>query len=124
MPNELGCITRLKYLSLQMNNLAGEIPQSLGFLSRLEVLDLSENDLYGYVPLSIFNISSLKIIDLDLNDLRVTLPNDICSNLPMPRYIFMDRNGFVDELPSGLDKCTQLLALLLKLVRMHYVNNY
>ncbi|XP_015160596.1 LRR receptor-like serine/threonine-protein kinase EFR isoform X3 [Solanum tuberosum] len=113
IPNELGRLMRLKYLSLQMNNLTGEIPQSLGFLSRLEVLDLSENDLYGYVPSSIFNISSLKIIDLNLNDLSGNLPNDMCSNLPMLQYLFMGNNGLVGELPSRLDKCTQLVALSL-----------
>ncbi|KAF3683173.1 putative protein kinase 2B, chloroplastic-like [Capsicum annuum] len=107
MPNELGCITRLKYLSLQMNNLAGEIPQSLGFLLRLEVLDLSENDLYGYVPLSIFNISSLKIIDLDLNDLRVTMTYAVISRCRA--------SGLGDQLVDSVSQLSSCLAVVCKL---------
>ncbi|KAH0741337.1 hypothetical protein KY290_034380 [Solanum tuberosum] len=114
IPDEIGRLRRLKYLYLQMNNLTGQIPQSLGFLTRLQVLYLSKNRLFGNVPLSIFSVSSLKDIDLSRNyELTGSLPNEICSNLPVLEYISLQRNQFVGELPSGLHKCTKLEVLSL-----------
>ncbi|KAG5592370.1 hypothetical protein H5410_042884 [Solanum commersonii] len=114
IPDEIGRLRRLKYLYLQMNNLTGQIPQSLGFLTRLQVLHLSENRLFGNVPLSIFSVSSLKDIDLSQNyELTGSLPNEICSNLPVLEYISLQDNQFVGELPKGLNKCTKLEVLSL-----------
>ncbi|KAH0648410.1 hypothetical protein KY285_033658 [Solanum tuberosum] len=111
IPDEIG---RLKYLYLQMNNLTGQIPQSLGFLTRLQVLHLSENRLFGNVPLSLFSVSSLKDIDLSRNyELTGSLPNEICTNLPVLEYISLQDNQFVGELPTGLNKCTKLEVLSL-----------
>uniref|UniRef100_M1DJB6 Serine-threonine protein kinase, plant-type n=1 Tax=Solanum tuberosum TaxID=4113 RepID=M1DJB6_SOLTU len=114
IPDEIGRLRRLKYLYLQMNNLTGQIPQSLGFLTRLQFLHLSENRLFGNVPLSIFSVSSLKDIDLSRNyELTGSLPNEICTNLPVLEYISLQDNQFVGELPSGLNICTKLEVLSL-----------
>ncbi|KAJ1691582.1 hypothetical protein LUZ63_015737 [Rhynchospora breviuscula] len=50
IPFEIGNMTSLESLDLQMNNLSGTIPQSMSLLYSLEVLNLSYNNLSGSIP--------------------------------------------------------------------------
>jgi len=56
IPDEIGNIPGVRFISLHKNKFTGTIPSSLGLLNELEVLKLHENDLTGSVPQEICHL--------------------------------------------------------------------
>ncbi len=77
LPPELGGLTSLEVLSLALNNLSGEIPSALGNLTELEELDLSLNNLSGEIPRELGNLTNLEDLYLDHNNLRGEIPAEL-----------------------------------------------
>nr|XP_029118132.1 receptor-like protein EIX2 [Elaeis guineensis] len=99
----------LKYLSLSINNLSGEISLSLCHL-RYGALDLSKNLLSGELP-DCWNHSSLIIVmDFSNNSLSGSIPPSICS-LPFLESLHLSNNNLSGELPSSLKSCARLNTL-------------
>ncbi|RDX58464.1 Receptor-like protein 12, partial [Mucuna pruriens] len=74
IPEELMHFTRLIFLNLSHNALAGQIPLSIGNLNRLESLDLSSNHFDGVIPIQLANLSFLSYLNLSFNSLVGTIP--------------------------------------------------
>ncbi|XP_059629274.1 receptor-like protein EIX2 [Cornus florida] len=89
----------LMSLDLSSNSLYGQIPDDLGQLKHLEFLSLYWNSLYGPIPASIGNLSSLRLLDLSDNKLNGTLPNSMgfLSNLEELHVGYNSLAGIVSE---------------------------
>ena len=59
IPAELGVLTNLDFLNLQLNQLSGAIPGALGGLVNLEALILEGNQLSGTIPAQLGNLTKL-----------------------------------------------------------------
>lgn len=71
LPNEIGNLTKLAYLSVYGNNLQ-VLPQSIGKLTSLQYLDLHSNNLQ-LLPDNIWNLKSLSFLNVSSNMIS-TLP--------------------------------------------------
>ena len=112
LPPELGSLTRLDVLSLSLNNLSGELPSELGALICLEVLDLSLNNLSGGIPEELGNLTQLEELDLSLNNLSGEIPPEL-ANLINLEDLFLDHNNLRGEIPPGLANLPDLERLSL-----------
>ncbi|XP_059654800.1 receptor-like protein EIX2 [Cornus florida] len=79
--------------------ITGEIPDGLGQLKHLEYLSLAVNSLYGPIPASIGNLSSLRFLDLSDNKLSDTFPKSMgfLSNLEELWVGYNSLGGIVSE---------------------------
>ena len=78
IPSEIGCLTNLTGLWLDVNQLTGEIPVEIGNLTNLTQLTLSYNQLSGEIPLEIGNLTNLDFLDLGGNQLTGEIPQEVC----------------------------------------------
>ncbi|KAJ4752099.1 Receptor-like protein kinase [Rhynchospora pubera] len=77
--SQLGELTNLQYLELQLNNISGAIPTSFGNLTNLVSLDLQWNALSCPIPSSLGSLYYLKYLYLNGNDLSGSLPVEVLS---------------------------------------------
>ncbi|RZC49605.1 hypothetical protein C5167_018032 [Papaver somniferum] len=90
LPDHLGNLHKLEYLSLKNNEFSGPIPFSLGRLSLLKKLDLRYNQLNGSLPASIHNLSKLEALRTSYNSLEGVLTEAHFDNLAKLQTIEMD----------------------------------
>ena len=76
LPPELGGLSDLRELYLDVNQLTGEIPPELANLSNLTSLSLSRNQLTGEVPPELINLQSLQLLDVGRNQLTGCDPRE------------------------------------------------
>ena len=65
LPPEVGNLGRLEQVFLDANSLTGAIPPELGRLARLDWLGLSGNELSGVIPPELGNLGSLEGLGLE-----------------------------------------------------------
>lgn len=75
IPPEIGTLTKLSYIDLSYNLLAGELPSSLANLSLLQHLSLFSNNIPGSIPSEIGFLKNLITLDLSYN--RISVPSSI-----------------------------------------------
>lgn len=61
-------------LSLNSNQVTGQLPDSIGSLKNLQILDLAYNSFWGSIPSAIGNLSSLKVLYLHSNKMNGSIP--------------------------------------------------
>lgn len=105
LSEEIGCLTKLKRLSLYKNRLS-KLPDSIFHLYSLERLNSSANQL-TFLPDEIANLKNLEVLDLNHNRLH-TLPPGI-GKLEKLKFLYLANNRLKD-LPS-LNKLKNLLYL-------------
>jgi hypothetical protein len=66
---ECGTDGRVETISMNQNNLSGEIPNALSNLEHLSVLKLFDNALEGTVPTSLYQLPNLIFLDMEANNL-------------------------------------------------------
>ena len=86
IPDALGSLSNLEWLSLFNNELTGLVPNALGSLSKLRSLSLGGNALTGTIPEALGRLSSLTDLYLYDNELTGTIPEALgrLSNLTKP----------------------------------------
>ncbi|OAE26575.1 hypothetical protein AXG93_269s1000 [Marchantia polymorpha subsp. ruderalis] len=67
IPEEVGKLIHLEYLSFELNNFTGAIPDQLGNLTRCKYLNFGSNALQGHLPVGLANLSRLNVLDVTLN---------------------------------------------------------
>lgn len=104
LPEELGNLTELEYISFYGNKLSGEIPSSIGNLTNLEVLSLSNNNLTGEIPSSLGDLTNLDHLDLSDNNLTGNLPATL-ANLNNLQYVDLCGNRLNGVIPDEILNC-------------------
>ncbi|GJY76062.1 MDIS1-interacting receptor like kinase 2-like protein [Tanacetum coccineum] len=107
LPLSFANLTHLKYLDLSNNNLTGKLTFSFANLTRLENLDLSNNYLTGKLPVSFANLTRLENLDLSNNNLTGILPAQI-AGLRNLYYLNLSRNNFTDLIPQSFGSMANL----------------
>ena len=117
IPEELGLLGKLQYLSLANNGANGTIPSQLFDLVKLEVLDLSDNNLLGDIPSGLGNLHQIKILHLGKNKFSNTIPASFgrLSNLQQLR---LEQNQIPGSLPTVLGRVTDLEELDISLNKL------
>jgi len=118
LPDELGFMEQIEDLDFDgeleegLNFLSGTIPSTFGLLEKLVTIDLDSNQLTGTIPEEIFEAKRLTIMDLDSNELIGTLSPNF-ANLEELQILFLDNNGFNGKLPSEIGAMERLRFLRL-----------
>ncbi|VYS62580.1 unnamed protein product [Arabidopsis thaliana] len=135
LPDSIGNLKYLRFLSFQDCNLYGKIPSSLGNLSYLTHLDLSYNDdltgeildsmgnlkymrvlsltsckFSGMMPSSLGNLSYLTDLDLSYNNFTGVIP-DSMGNLNYLRVLSLGNCNLFGKIPSSLGNLSYLTHL-------------
>jgi Leucine-rich repeat (LRR) protein/tRNA A-37 threonylcarbamoyl transferase component Bud32 len=110
IPNIIGNLTKLIYLGLWKDRLAGKIPQELGYLVNLETLDLSTNRLSASIPRNLGNLTKLTTLYLDINQLSGHIPREIGDAVNL-RYLALSENRHSGSIPNNLGNLTKLILL-------------
>ena len=110
MPAELGDLSSLTRLNLWNNELTGEIPTELSNLTRLRTLDIGRNQLKGPIPSELGSLSNLEGLWLDRNQLKGPIPSELGS-LSNLEELWLDSNQLTGEIPAELSGLTDLTVL-------------
>ncbi|KAL8199538.1 hypothetical protein R6Q57_013106 [Mikania cordata] len=94
-------LSKLTILSLQGNQITGEIPEDYGNLTSLTMLDLESNSLTGQIPTSLGNLRNLQFLILSQNNLEGPIPDSI-SSLPNLTSILLGYNNLSGQIPDRL----------------------
>ena len=112
VPSELGSLTNLQSLSLDLNHLTGEIPAELGNLSNLQQLSLWENQLTGGIPTELGSLANLQRLYLYNNQLTGEIPTELGSLANLQRLV-LNNNQLTGEIPTELGSLANLQRLSL-----------
>jgi len=79
IPGEIGLLSSLTYLDLNLNDLGGTIPTEIGLLSFLTGLTLRDNaNVSGRVPTELANLGGLNWLHLTNTQLTGSVPSNLC----------------------------------------------
>ncbi len=110
IPAELGSLANLTYLSLDSNQLSGEIPAELGNLANLLSLFLHENQLSGEIPAELGSLANLVLLSLYENQLSGEIPAEL-GNLTSLTSLVIHSNQLSGEIPAELGSLANLVSL-------------
>ncbi|XP_042519089.1 probable LRR receptor-like serine/threonine-protein kinase At3g47570 [Macadamia integrifolia] len=104
--------TQLKTVSMEANQISGDIPVGIGNLVGLQYFGLSNNLLEGSIPTSIGRLQMLHALYLEGNRLTGPIPSSL-ANLTILIELDLSSNRLQGKIPSSLGKCKNLLRLIL-----------
>jgi Leucine-rich repeat (LRR) protein len=103
LPSQLGLMTDLRELHLNVNFLRGTFPTEIGLLTKLQVLELSINSIEGTLPAQLSSCISLTKLYLYENLLEGTIPNDALGRLSHLRIVDISGTGLSGSIPASED---------------------
>ena len=112
IPPEIGGLTSLEYLMLELNGIVGPIPPEIGNLTNLTHLYLTDNDITGPLPPELGNLTKLNVFLIRRNDLDGSLPPEL-GNLTELTSFHLDHNDLTGPIPPEMGNLTKLYGLLL-----------
>ena len=107
IPPAIGSLTNLTHLYLQDNQLTGEIPPEIGNLTHLTGLLLYDNELTGTIPTEIGNLTNLEVLYLSDNQLTGEIPESMCNLVDNNCFIFIYNNQLCPPYPSCIEDSVQ-----------------
>ncbi|ONI10810.1 hypothetical protein PRUPE_4G069300 [Prunus persica] len=110
--------TKLEHLSVNVNNLSGQIPSFLGNIKTLIYLNLQTNLFSGTVPHELGNLVNLELFILSSNYLTGELPVAF-TNLTKLREFRISSNNFTGRIPDYLGNFKQLEKLEIQASGLH-----
>ncbi|ONI10722.1 hypothetical protein PRUPE_4G063600 [Prunus persica] len=112
IPDEIGDLPNLEFLSLGVNNLNGLIPSSVFNISTMIKLSLSFTQLSGSLPANIgLGLPNLQVLYIGATDLSGVIPN--LSSASMLTALDLGENSFTGFIPTTLCALTNLKLLRL-----------
>lgn len=116
LPTSLGKLTQLEVLIIKDMPLLEKIPAAIGKLQFLKRLHINQCKALANLPASLGKLSHLEVLDLsDLPNLFESLPSSLTQLKKLKRLCL--QNSYIQALPSGIAKLTQLEEL-------HLGNNF
>ncbi|KAH7427551.1 hypothetical protein KP509_10G048900 [Ceratopteris richardii] len=112
IPDEIGNLTKLKYLAMNQNLFTGTIPTTIGQLSELFWLDFSYNQMSGNLPLTLSNLTKAGHFHFQMNNFTGTIPVGIFSSKQPLVYLLLYDNFFDGPIPSDIGNLSSLDMLL------------
>ncbi|GJS06882.1 leucine-rich repeat protein [Tanacetum coccineum] len=113
LPISIGNLSyQLSVLSLETNQLFGNLPSSISSLVGLTTLELASNRLKGKIPTTIGKLQKLQELSLFSNQFSGPIP-DAIGNLSLLNKLFLASNELEGLIPSSLGKCKELIVLSL-----------
>lgn len=113
LPSSVANLSKeMSYLSMQANQLHGNIPSGIENLLNLDTLRMSENYLTGPLPSGIGKLYKLQDLYLGENSFTGELPSSI-GNLTLLNLLYLNQNNITGSIPSSLGNCQNLLELFL-----------
>ncbi|XP_027152390.1 receptor kinase-like protein Xa21 [Coffea eugenioides] len=113
LSGRLSNFTKLETIRLGVNFFTGSLSEEFSALPKLKLLEIEYTQLAGPLPQALFNLSSLQKIGFTGNSLSGYLPARICDYLPQLQGLYLSRNYFEGEIPSGIGECSGLQVLSL-----------
>ena len=101
IPEEIGNLAELTFLSLAENGLTGTIPTTLGNLANVQYLYLSANSLSGGIPGELGNMTALTGLTLFDNQLTGSVPAEL-ANATALNLLYIGDNSLSGTLPTVL----------------------
>ncbi|OFX18751.1 MAG: hypothetical protein A2041_12640 [Bacteroidetes bacterium GWA2_31_9b] len=108
--SELGNLSNIEIIDLDMNKLSGSLPAELGNLSTLKELYLDDNLLTGSIPIEFGNLTSIIDIYIFYNQLSGSIPVELC-NLATLQSLFLGYNNLTGNIPSEIGNLSNLQLL-------------
>jgi len=112
LPNTIGNLVGLTELQLSFNRLSGQIPVSIGNLNKLTTLKMSNNQFIGPIPNSIGNLVNLTKLRLENNKLSGAIPESI-GNLVNLEKLQLNNNCINGLIPKSIGNLSKLRILQL-----------
>ncbi len=112
IPAELGALANLERLYLERNNLSGAIPPELGTLAKLERLYLADNRLSGEIPPVLEALANLNRLYLGDNELSGEIPPEL-GGLARLERLYLGDNALWGAIPPELGRLANLKRLYL-----------
>lgn len=109
LPNELSALSKLRSISLENGGLYGTLPSSIGELQHLVKIDLDYNNISGTLPSSLALASNLLV--LDMNNNALSGPIDVVGQVPSLRFVQLHNNILSGTPPGSLVGLKNLEAL-------------
>jgi Leucine-rich repeat (LRR) protein len=117
----IGSLTKLRYLNLSNSNFGGKIPYQIGNLLELEYLDLSDNNIDGNIPRQLRNLSRLQYLGISLYG---KLPF-LAGNLPLLQTLKLDGHFDITyDDTKWLSTLTSLTNLVLRGKFLHFSSSH
>ncbi|CAN6329004.1 unnamed protein product [Urochloa humidicola] len=111
LPTQVTNLSRsLEYLVLGSNHITGTIPTDIGNLVSLSMLYLEDNKITGTIPASIGELHNLYTLDLSKNRLYGNIPTSV-GNFGQLSELYLQENNLTGAIPEDLAGCKNLLAL-------------
>ena len=102
LPDGLGALSAVEFLSLGFNAVAGPVPPSLGGLASLSTLNLRNNKLSGSLPAQLGSLSRLKQLEVGSNSFSGSVPSSF-GNLSLTGF-WLSRSALCGKLPPSLEE--------------------
>ena len=112
IPLVLGQLSQLRELALSYNEFVGEIPVELGALTNLTTLSLEANELTGSIPVELGQLSALTELSLFDNELSGEIPAAI-GQLSALATLNLGSNQLSGSIPNELGQLAALTTLRL-----------
>ncbi|KAK7299985.1 hypothetical protein RJT34_10816 [Clitoria ternatea] len=97
--NNIGVLSSLSVLDLQMNKLYGTLPNSFSKNNMLSTLNLNDNQLEGPLPESLSNCTYLQLLNLGNNQIEDTFPRWF-QELPYLKVLVLRSNKLHGPIPN------------------------
>ncbi|XP_075665056.1 receptor-like protein EIX1 [Castanea sativa] len=105
-----GSLVELKSLSLQNNNIYGDIPSSLKWCSKLLLIDIGDNNFSRTIPLWITKLTQLIVLRLRSSGFKGNIPLNICQ-ISSLRILDLANNSLSWPIPSCFKNINAMVML-------------